>query len=528
MMTYRHGFTGSCPFGHDAGRPDDGGYRNIFGPPGADETYDGLGPGREAETEAMLLRLARHVADMPADKRVAEGNSNIPAGYTYFAQFVAHDMVQTVAQPGLGGVRNFRQHGLVLDVLYGGGPAVAPHCYAAPPRGDARVKLRVGAVRAPSLRAGSAILQKSGDLPRATPAVFNDDSNRILPDVLIADPRNDDNVILAQLTALFHLLHNKVYDEVWAKRGELLPRDADEVQGFALTRAVVTLTYRRIVVRDLLRRLLCTPVFSHYFVGCPSDALLDQSQDDRIPVEFSHAVFRVGHAMVRPLYDLNTELPKVTLHSLLVRVSAQESRQLPLPENWIIDWRAFFGPSATNLSRPIGPSITSLLGSANSVLLGGRPGGLMHADLMRGVEGRVRRVAPLIGRLPPFVRALLGRLADQAGRATAVREWAAAGKGLEPADLEWIAEDPPLLLFILLEAQQIEDGKSLGPLGSVVVAETFARQLKRSAAMFDQPALDRAADRIFRSAPPYDMAALTRFVLGPGDPLTTKEKEEVQ
>lgn len=515
MTTYRHGFIDGCPFGHGASRPADPGYRNIFGPAAPGEIYDGLGQGREVETQAMLLRLARHVVDVSANVDVHRGNDNIPAGYTYFAQFVGHDMVQTVIQPGQGGPRNFRQAGLMLDALYGGGPAVMPHCYAVPPPGGARVKLRLGAVRAASQKPGSDILPgRFEDLPRILPIALNDHAAEGPSDVLIADPRNDDNVILSQLTALFHRLHNKVYDLVWQKRAALFPGvGADEARCFALARAIVTLVYRRIVVSDLLWRLIRRPVYTRYFVDCAPDTLLDQGEDDRIPIEFSHAVFRVGHMMVRAAYDLNPELPNTGLLSLLMRVSSQDSRQLPLPENWIISWRSFFDERPANLSRLIGPSITSLLARDGNVILGGGPGGLLHADLLRGVEGGVRRVASLIDRLPPALRQQLGRLADPAGRRAAIRGWAAAGHSLDPADLAQIAEDPPLLLFVLLEAAEIEGGRSLGPLGSVIVAETFTRQLNRSAALFEQQeTLVDAARQIFGISPPYDMPSLITFL----------------
>jgi hypothetical protein len=42
----------------------------------------------------------------------------------------------------------------------------------------------------------------------------------------------------------------------------------------------------------------------------------------------------------------------------------------------------------------------------------------------------------------------------------------------KPEDRKFLSEHPPLLFFILFEAEQIHDGKCLGPVGSFIVAET--------------------------------------------------------
>ncbi len=60
-------------------------------------------------------------------------NPHIPAGYTYLAQLVAHDLsINSGLDEGLGLETrhiNLRAHPLHLDCVYGYGPSIEPACY---------------------------------------------------------------------------------------------------------------------------------------------------------------------------------------------------------------------------------------------------------------------------------------------------------------------------------------------------------------------------------------------------------------
>ncbi|WP_407112756.1 hypothetical protein [Bradyrhizobium sp. LMG 9283] len=78
-----------------------------------------------------MERLARRMRVAPVWES-GQGpleNSDIPAGYTYLLQLVAHDLVQTSfpiseLENTATAVRNDRAYRLKLHTIYGGGPEV--------------------------------------------------------------------------------------------------------------------------------------------------------------------------------------------------------------------------------------------------------------------------------------------------------------------------------------------------------------------------------------------------------------------
>ena len=83
-----------------------------------------------------------------------------------------------------------------------------------------------------------------------------------------------------------------------------------------------------------------------------------------------------------------------------------------------------------------------------------------------------------------------------------------ADAGLAKADADRLAKDPPLTLFLMLEAEADTQGKSLGALGSVIMGETLVAGLPAEEA---DPALDVARAVVFRDSPPRTMAEVHPF-----------------
>ena len=91
-------------------------------------------------SDAKLQALADAMIDTNAGD--PDGNNpNIPAGFTYFGQFVDHDI--TLDLTSLGdkekdplGIENFRTPSVDLDCVYGLGPDGSPHLYARNPAAE--------------------------------------------------------------------------------------------------------------------------------------------------------------------------------------------------------------------------------------------------------------------------------------------------------------------------------------------------------------------------------------------------------
>src|SRR5690348_3237028 len=149
----------------------------------------------DAESRAALMELGTAMTssfDPPKDGFDAE-ESGIPALYTYFGQFIDHDitfdpMTTLIQHSDPDALTDFRTPALDLDNVYGRGPGDQPYIYD----GDLRFLL------------GDELDNGANDLPR----------NSAKPRrALIGDPRNDENSIVSQLQGLMLRFHNRVVDD---------------------------------------------------------------------------------------------------------------------------------------------------------------------------------------------------------------------------------------------------------------------------------------------------------------------------
>jgi hypothetical protein len=549
--------------------------RNLFGKPAhPDEIYRSYGKSEQQRqaTHAMLEQLAIHMmkCPWPFAKDLGGDNPRIPSGYTYLAQLAAHDLISNIAPlPRLGDAtsclaRDFRSGRLVLDTIYGGGPLATPLPYAV--AGDParqRYNLRLGYgppnenVEDPKqpgvrLRQAPNTNAPARDIGRTACPYLADAPGDGPPDALIADPRNDDHVIISQLTALFHEFHNIVYAKLASKDGGETD-DFSCYRRFLDARKAVTVAYRRIVVEDLLRRLLEPSVYAYYAdpkTRYPED-FLDQVDDERVPVEFSHAAYRFGHVMIRFSYTLNGKrdngkipipgqpgayqiIPDTaSVKEILDRSSARRADKLPLACTWLVDWSRFFdlgvkaafdpgGRPYLNLSRRIAPDVGGgTLGSDDNLFPNEekRAGGLFLRDLIRGTHASIRTVNSLLAKLRARDVARSPLLHDASFREQEIRKW--LGEGAEhsfsDSDRSEISRNPPLFFFVLFEAAHSHNGEHLGILGSTMLAEVFFAAYKKSRAeLEDDASLKPAFQSAFDGDVPASMPALIRFIRSEG------------
>ena len=382
-------------------------------------------------------------------------NPRIPAGYTYFGQFVDHDITFD-PQSGLEraddphALVNFRTPRFDLDSLYGSGPADQPYLYDWDGRPDPGVRLLVGR----NARAGE---HAAADLPR-------NEQGR----ALIGDARNDENLIVAQLHLLFIRFHNKVVKRVRARHPRMPGSEL-----LAEAQRVVRWHYQWIVVHDFLERIVGRSRYKTLRaradgVAPPAAAWLSAWRGEPfMPIEYSGAAYRFGHSMVRAEYTINDHARGVPIFLRPGQLGDHLAGRRRLPANLEIDWdRFFFGrdDDGGNPSSRLDPVLVRPLRHlppddeqlARLNLRRGRALGLPGGpDVARAMS------------IDPLTRDDLRPL-HETPENPEMRE--AAFAALQ-ANLDTL----PLWLYVLVEARLLGDsgGLSLGPVGAALVSEVL-------------------------------------------------------
>ncbi len=425
-----------------------------------------------AGSVTQTLRHLEPVAELLVDDawKVDALPGSMPAGYTFLAQLVAHD----VAAHTLGPDETFRpdaarSHGLTLDSIFG------------PLSGD-RARPRLYRFRASASDPGR---------PVAADLVWTGNA------IDVHDARNGDTPFLSQLSALFV----RYFDLAETALAAEFP--SQDVR--LLARCLTAEAYLDIIEYDLLPRLLHPAVQTIVRTNGwhPVDTVAER-EGFAIPVEFTNAAFRFGHAMVRSTYLLNDRSPTMSLGDLIGPVPPELAGIRAGNSNfWRVDWRLFFGPGAhVQMSRRIGPDIPPDLERVgkNRAIPGGRKSDLAMRDLASSATGRLQSVSALADLLAPHLAshaACAGwTLWSQAGRRALMADWLAVQPGQRPDHLQL---DPPLYLFLLVESGAtgadfgFGEGRTLGALGSILVAEVLVPRLRRARSFIAaQPNIGRA------------------------------------
>lgn len=402
-----------------------------------------------------LLKLVDKMED--DGSRVCEDAPEVPieAGYTYFGQFLDHELTndQTKVEDAWklepDQVSNGQTPSLDLSHLYGSNRSESI-LYD----GD---KFKIGD------KISSIIYPL--DL-RSFDVGFENGK------LLVGDKRALENVILRQITAVFARLHNLA---------------VDQFGNFDAARRQTIWQFQRLVVEDYLNEVLDPDVYKAVFID---KRPMVRWKRFSIPVEFSVAAFRFGHSMVRNNYFLS-EQTDASLEKLLKRGLEQK----PFEPLWEIDWGAFFqNASGSGLpvitTRPIDTRITpGLFKVPISILLLFNLGvapmfvtkntvKLPFVSLMRGcglglASGQF--VADKFG-YPKLTDELIR---DCKGAVTP------QGHVLQDFGL---TEQTPLFYYILKESEVRNFGNRLGPTGSRIVAETiYAALIHDQTSYFNDP-----------------------------------------
>jgi heme peroxidase len=411
--------------------------------------------------EDDLLDLGQKM--MPDLPVVPEGQrdpseSMIPAGYTYLGQFIAHDLtfdpvssLQHDNDPDA--LVDYRTPRFDLDCLYGRGPVDQPYLYDPEKRSFVLGKLLFVDKRTP-------------DVPR-----------NVHHCAIIADPRNDENVIISQMHMLFVRFHN------------LLARKTDA--DFASIQQAVRWHYQWLVLHDFLERIVDKTTYNEVLphlkkrsdvVRNPPELRFYKPRSGAfLPIEFSAAAYRFGHSMVRRQYRLNTRSPHADASGPLPIMGEKDGtadlRGFRLPRvDWFIEWELFFDNISQNsrlgsLNKDrvqpafkIDTMLTNPLSRLPRVEAGAKATRLLaQRNLLRGWRLGLpsgQAVAHAMGETPLSENLLTVGLGENAKR---LMDISPRFKG-----------NAPLWFYILAEAQQRKfGGNKLGPVGGRIVMETF-------------------------------------------------------
>lgn len=370
--------------------------------------------------------------------------SNMTAGTTFVGQFLDHDITfDNTSQLGVPteptATPNRRDARLDLDSVYGGGPSVTPNIYDS--RDPAKFLVSSGG--------------RFEDLPR-----FSNNLQAVIP-----DPRNDENLMIAGLQVAFLLAHNRTVD--------LLRSRNEPGDHWFFARRTIIHHWQWIVVNELLPQFVGQQLVSDIF---RNGRRWYRFNRPTMPVEFQTGAYRFGHSLIRPSYRANrtgdpggnpaTGAPQ--FFGFIFDPAGQGQRD-PVDlrggaraRRRFIGWETFFdfGGVMTQHVRPnkrIDTMISTPLFNLPLGAIGPNatpPTSLPQRNLLRHLTWSMpsgQRIAAATGS-PVLSSANFPEL----------RQF---GLGLEAST--------PLWYYVLREAQLLNDGLRLGPVGGRIVAETI-------------------------------------------------------
>lgn len=382
------------------------------------------------------------------DKKDPEGPAE--AGMTFFGQFIDHDITLD-ATSSIGkridprSIRNVRTPTLDLDCVYGDGIEASSFMYHPEHKGF----LLFGNKKNPL------------DLARNSHGT-----------ALIGDFRNDENGIISQIQGAFICLHNicmsgsmdntamsSVFEGVRSKamRDHMTPGAKD----FEAARRAVRLHYQWLVVNDFLPSFVDAAVLNnvHYKLQNGQLPTPFKKHSPVMPIEFSGAAYRFGHATVQNEYTLNDKLGKVGLFDEAFRGFGPRRADHTIEFKRLFD---FPGNHTFDKARPIGRKLPASIFDLPFIEDG------LEID---GVHLALKEAKKL-----PHRNVFRDRFALELASGQQVARQMGVPEISAPKELtaKGITKTP-LWYYCLHEAESC--GGKLGPVGGTIVATTILRLL---------------------------------------------------
>ncbi len=415
----------------------------------------------------------------------AEQESAIPAGYLFLSQFITNDISDSSGEAVDKAVRN-RRRTLDLDCVYGNGET--PNLLR---DGIYPDRMIVGKT------SDSGAQGENRSLPNDLPRIV---SGSQPGHALIGDPRNDENLGLAQTHLLFLKLHN---------------RFIDTGMDFRQARKATTQHYQSTVINDYLKRILDPNVFNAVFRQ-PRYVCFSPSTQG-LSLEFLLAVNHYSYSMICDCYEWNrfhstgAEMGPVDLAQLyrLTERRGDLGGQPRLPTSWVIDWRKFYELrrddriSSPNMTRKIDARMIEKLDRL--------------IDFPSPPTAGPKRLAMKILRQAKRFNLPSGQIVVDIlnERGLRLHKLDAAQLRIENKRLR---ENTPLWYYMLRESFVQQHGDRLGEVGSWLVADTFKRLILDSPnSVLNDTGFTPCAD-VLNGRKTLGMPAIVEFV-GDIDPL---------
>jgi len=411
--------------------------------------------------------------------------SQIPAGFTYLGQFIDHDLTFDRTSVMLGAnispaaMLQGRSPSLDLDSLYGAGPQDPESAKFYEADG---LHLKVGK----TVAAGGIPAKNGFDLPRGAGNTVAKKRKAIIP-----DPRNDENLVVAQTHLALMRFHNRVVD---TQLGGVPPS-----QKFAAARELVTKHYQWMIRTDYLTRICQATVVSNVFNQGRKAFEVGATPTDvpTMPIEFSIAAFRLGHAMIRRAYNWNKEFDDGagTLDWLFIFSAGGGDLfgEQRLASNWIADFRRLYDFNEANKPNLAVPAAkfnramridTTLVNPLKNLPTGSFGGPNVpfndpRANLAFRNLARAKMVKLATGQqMATFLKGKGVNLTKLTKKQIRDGNNGAQLDNLTQTQLAAFLKDTPLWFYILREAE-LNGGKLKG-VGARIVAETMHRAMEGS------------------------------------------------
>lgn len=498
----------------------------------------------DAKTVAALDVLGEAMIDQQQDlirpEVEATPDSTIPPIFTYWSQFIDHELTKSTDKDKEGvsvieatqlivrnkstiieNLQNARTPFFDLDAVYGTPVKTrADNSSQKTPNqmisSNLAAKLRDGAKMRIGMAADVNVLgargvtpPPAGDLMRDLPRVgqlngilmakdftsSSDPFEEFKTKAFIGDPRNDENLVVAQFHVAILRFHNAVVD--WLLANDLREEEEpDEL--FERARTIVRWNFQWLVINEFL------PAIANPRIVGEIERQRAQIYQDRfdeigdvfMPLEFSVAAYRFGHSMIRNAYDFNRNfgrpvgdaVPTIDQASLnlLFAFTGNAPDRPPfgrlrsedvLPSDWIIEWDRFLNMNidgddgspklparaARKIDTKLAPPLGDLFKEEST-------DGINFVELARHLARRNLRRGYVLNIPTGQAMAAEFGVSNVIPPSDMFSNFPEdVQKTLRDVNLD---ESTPLWYYILREAE-INGGNQLGELGTRIVAETF-------------------------------------------------------